>query len=224
MRSSFQFCWISVFPWIKPPEILALGKTSLNDSTESGDSSVRGHLPLIRKDSSYMHGLAACVNKELLLHGIISWKPCGFLLMFFVSFTSLSVFLLFSLSVAVFNSNSSNTDEVFSINPSANVFVFGNFGSHHKDWLTFLMELIDLVNPVIIFLSQMTLVRWLTFLLESLTVTLIIVLLFCIYLFHMMLVFVLQRFSLHWEILIMFLSQFPLIFQWTENRMPFFNA
>ena len=150
-----------------------------------------------------MHGLAACVNKELLLHGIISWKPCGFLLMFFVSFTSLSVFLLFSLSVAVFNSNSSNTDEVFSINPSANVFVFGNFGSHHKDWLTFLMELIDLVNPVIIFLSQMTLVRWLTFLLESLTVTLIIVLLFCIYLFHMMLVFVLQRFSLHWEILIM---------------------
>ena len=137
MRSSFQFCWISVFPWIKPPEILALCKTSLNDSTESGDSSVRGHLPLIRKDSSYMHGLAACVNKEHLLHGIISRKPCGFLLMFFISFTSFSVFLLFFLSVTVFDSNSSNTDEVFSINPSANVLFFGNFGIHHKDWLTF---------------------------------------------------------------------------------------
>ena len=80
-----------------------------------------------------MHGLAACVNKELLLHGIISRKSCEFLLMFFINFTLLGVFLLFSLSVSVFDSNSSNTDEVFSINPSANVFVFGNFGIHHKD-------------------------------------------------------------------------------------------
>ena len=103
----------------------------------SGNSSVRGHLPLIWKDSSYMHGLATCVNKELLLHGIISRKSCEFWLMFFINFTLLGVFLLFSLSVSVFDSNSSNTDEVFSINPSANVFVFGNFGIHHKDWLTF---------------------------------------------------------------------------------------
>ena len=28
-------------------------------------------------------------------------------------------------------------DEVLSINPSANVFVFGDFNVHHKDWLTF---------------------------------------------------------------------------------------
>ena len=27
-------------------------------------------------------------------------------------------------------------DEVLSINPSANVFVFGDFNVHHKDWLT----------------------------------------------------------------------------------------
>ena len=26
---------------------------------------------------------------------------------------------------------------VFSINPSANVFVFGEFSAHHKDWLTY---------------------------------------------------------------------------------------
>ena len=37
-----------------------------------------------------------------------------------------------------------------------------------------LMELIDLVNSVIIFLSQMTLLRWLTFLLGSKTVILIV--------------------------------------------------
>ena len=38
---------------------------------------------------------------------------------------------------AVFDSISSNTDEVLSINPSANVFAFGDFNVHHKDWLTY---------------------------------------------------------------------------------------
>ena len=37
----------------------------------------------------------------------------------------------------VFDSISSNTDEVLSINPSVNVFVFGDFSIIHKDWLTF---------------------------------------------------------------------------------------
>ena len=35
----------------------------------------------------------------------------------------------------VSDSISSNIDEVFSINPSANVFAFGNFIVNHKDWL-----------------------------------------------------------------------------------------
>ena len=37
----------------------------------------------------------------------------------------------------VFDSISSNIDEVLSINPFANVFVFGDFNVHHKDWLPF---------------------------------------------------------------------------------------
>ena len=37
----------------------------------------------------------------------------------------------------VFYSISSNIDEVLSINPSANVFIFGDFNVHHKDWLTY---------------------------------------------------------------------------------------
>ena len=73
--------------------------------------------------------------------------------------------------------------------------------------LPILVELIDLVNSVIIFLSQMTLLRWLTFLLGSQTVILT-VLLFWIYLFLLMLIFILQWLSLHWEILIMLLSSF----------------
>ena len=31
----------------------------------------------------------------------------------------------------------SKIDQVLSINPSANVFVFGDFNVHHKDWLTY---------------------------------------------------------------------------------------
>ena len=37
----------------------------------------------------------------------------------------------------VFDSISSNIDEVLLINPSANVFVFGDFNVHHKAWLTY---------------------------------------------------------------------------------------
>ena len=37
----------------------------------------------------------------------------------------------------VFDSISSNIDEVLSINPSANVFVFGDFNVLHKDWFTY---------------------------------------------------------------------------------------
>ena len=37
----------------------------------------------------------------------------------------------------VFDSVSSNIDEVLSINPSANLFVFGDFNVHHKDWLIY---------------------------------------------------------------------------------------
>ena len=109
--------------------------------------------------------------------------------------------------------------------------------------LPILVELIGLVNSVIISLSQMTLLRWLTFLLGFQTVILIvllfwisffllmlvfvllrsqavilIVLLFWIYLFLLMLVFVLQWLSLHWEILIMLLSQFPSTFHQIHNR------
>ena len=36
----------------------------------------------------------------------------------------------------VFDSISPKTDEILSINPSANVLVFGDFNVHHNDWLT----------------------------------------------------------------------------------------
>ena len=65
-----------------------------------------------------------------------------------------------------------------------------------------LVELIDLVNSVKIFISQMTLLR-------SLIVALA-VLPFWIYFFLLTLIFLLQWLSLHSQILIMWLSQVPL--------------
>ena len=85
------------------------------------------------------------------------------------------------------------------------------------------MELIDLVNSVMIFLSQETSLKWLTFLLGSQTMILT-ALLFWIYLFLLMLAFVLQWFPLHWEILIILLSQFPLTFHHIHNGMSRFIA
>ena len=87
------------------------------------------------------------------------------------------------------DSISSNIDEVLSIKPSANVLSLETLTCIIRTGLPILVELTNLVNSVIIFQSQMTLLRWLTFLLRSQTVILI-VLLFWIYLFLLMLVFV----------------------------------
>ena len=128
-----------------------------------------------------------------------------------------------SSSLYIFDSNSSNIDEVLSINPSANLFVFGDFTVCHKGRLTYSNGTDNLVNSVIIILSQMKLLRWLTFLLASLTVTLTVSL-FWIYLFYLTLVFFLKWLSLHWEILIMLLPQYPFTFCKTQIRMPHFTA
>ena len=51
---------------------------------------------------------------------------------FFFLYRSLSSSLC-----TVFDSASPNIDEVLSINPSANVFDFGDFNFYHKDWLIY---------------------------------------------------------------------------------------
>ena len=85
--------------------------------------------------------------------------------------------------------------------------------------LPVLVELINLVNYVIIFLSQMTLFKWVTFLLRS-QIVILTVLLFCISFFLLTLVFILQWLSLHQEILIMLMPQFPLTFHHNDSGIP----
>ena len=48
------------------PDMLVLCETNLDDSTDSGNFSVRGYLSLIRKDSTiHMHGFAVYVKEGL---------------------------------------------------------------------------------------------------------------------------------------------------------------
>ena len=64
LRSNFVDC--KSFLESNSPDILALCETNLDDSIDSGNLSVRGYLPLIRKDSStHVHGLAVYVKEGL---------------------------------------------------------------------------------------------------------------------------------------------------------------
>ena len=64
LHSNFVDC--ESFLESNSPDILALCDTNLDDSTDSGNFSVRGYLTLIRKDSStLMHGLVVYVKEGL---------------------------------------------------------------------------------------------------------------------------------------------------------------
>ena len=91
-----------------------------------------------------MHGLAVYVKKDLPFAWDLSLENSedSYLCFRLALLHSVSYFFFLyqspSLSLCtVFDSISSRIDEVLSINPSANVFVFGDFNIHHKDWLTY---------------------------------------------------------------------------------------
>ena len=143
LHSNFVDC--ESFLESNSPGIRALCKTNLDDSIDSGNFSVRGYLPLIRKDSStHMHGLAVYVKEGLPFARDLSRENSAdsYLCFRLALVDSMSYFFFLYRSPSsslctVFDSVSSNIDEVLSINPSANVFVLGDFNVHHKDWLTY---------------------------------------------------------------------------------------
>ena len=91
-----------------------------------------------------MHGLAVYVKEGLPFARDLSLENSAdsYLCSRLALLHSVSYFLFFyhspsSSLCTIFDSISSNIDEVLSIYPSANVFVFGDFNVHHKDWLTY---------------------------------------------------------------------------------------
>ena len=90
-----------------------------------------------------MHGLAVSVKEgfpfawDLFLENSADSYLCFRLALLH----SMSHFFLYqspsSSLCTIFDSISSKIDEVLSIKPSDNVFVFGDFNIHHNDWLTY---------------------------------------------------------------------------------------
>ena len=190
---------------------------------------MRGYFPLIRKDSStHMHRLAVYVEEGLPFARALSPENSSdsYLCFRLPLLHSVSYFFflyrsLFSALCTVFDPMSSNIDEVLSINSSANVFLFADFNVHHKDWLTYfggtdrprklchkfsikndLTQIVNVPTPIPDYDSHSP--ALLDLFLSSDTSIL--------------------GLSLHWEILIMLLSQFPLAFQLIHIGMPHFIA
>ena len=100
-----------------------------------------GYLPLIQKDSStHMHGLAVYVKEGLPFARDLSPENStdSYLCFRLALLHSVSYFFFLCQSPSsplctIFDSISSKIDEVLSISPSANVFVFADFKVHHKD-------------------------------------------------------------------------------------------
>ena len=126
-------------------DILVLCETNLDGSIDSGNFSVRGYLPLNQKGSTtHMHDLAVYLKERLPFAQDLSLENSAdsYLCFWLDLLHSVSYFFFLyqlpSLSLCTaFYSISSNIDEVLLIKPSANVFVFGGFDAHHKDWLTY---------------------------------------------------------------------------------------
>ena len=145
-----------------------------------------------------MHGLADYVKEELLFALYLSLENSADSHLCFRLALLHSVSYLFFLyqspsssPCTVFDSISSNIDDILLINPSANVFVFGDFKVHHMDWLTYSGGIDRPGELCCSFSVSNDLLRWLTFLLASQTVTHTF-LRFWISFFLLTLVFVLQ--------------------------------
>ena len=154
--SNFAYC--ESFFGSNFPDILALWETDLDESIGSGNFSVRGYLPLIPKDSTtHMHGLIVYVKDDLpfSLHVSLENSQDTYLCFRLALLHSVSYFFFHYRSPSslctVLDSIFSNIDNVLSINQSANVFVFGDFNVHHKDWLTYSGGTNILVKSAIVF-------------------------------------------------------------------------
>ena len=139
LRSNFAEC--ESFFESNSPDILTLYETNLDDSTNSGNFSMKVYLPLIRKNYiTHIHVLAVYVKEGLPLARDLPLENSAHSYLCFELASLQSVSYFFSLYQSpssslckVFDSISSIIDEVLSINPSANVFVFGEFNVHHKN-------------------------------------------------------------------------------------------
>ena len=136
MKPSFQFCWIWIFSWIK----LSWYSCSMWDKLGWLNwfwQFLCDGLPSFNPKRFY-YSYYSYLARDLFLENSTDSYLCFRL----ASLHSVSYFFFLyqspSLSLCTaFNSISSNIDEVVSMNPSANEFVFEDYNVHHKDWLNY---------------------------------------------------------------------------------------
>ena len=136
---------------------------------------------------------------------VFEWLYCTH-----ISFFSIDHRFCLYAQVSVF----SNIDQVLSINLSANVFVFGDFNIHLKDWLTYSG---GTDRPASTAFTQMVKSPTRISDYDSYSPALLDF-------FLLTLLFFLQWLSFHCEMLIMLLFQYPLAFYQTQNRLSHFIA
>ena len=115
------------------PEILTLCETNLDDSIDSENFSLKFSFNLKGFCYSYAWSCSLCEGRTSFCTGRIPRKLYEFLCFQVPLLHSVSFFfcyrLLSSSLCTDFDAVSSNTDGIFSINPSTNAFVFGDLES-----------------------------------------------------------------------------------------------
>ena len=146
----------------------------LGDSIDFGNFSVWGYLPLIQKDSAtHIHGLVVYLKEGLPFALELSLEnPTDYYLCFQLALLHPVSYLFFLYQLPFYLED-----------------------LHHKDYLTYSGATDRYGEFCYNFSIQITLPRWLTFLHGSLTVTLTVLIVWISF-FLLMLVFVLQCFSL----------------------------
>ena len=144
IRSLYSnFSSVEAFLANSSPDLLALSETNLSPNFADSDFSIPGYLPIIRKDSStHMHGLAVYARDTLPISREVHLeKPTEPFMCFRLSLLHSTSYLFFlyrspsSQDCSVLDSVSQSIDSALTSYPSANIFVFGDFNAHHKEWL-----------------------------------------------------------------------------------------
>ena len=138
-----NFSSVEAFLSNSSPDFLALSETNLSSNMADSDFSIPGYLPIIRKDSNtHMHGLAVYARDTLPISRETHLeKPTEPFMCFRLSLLHSTSYLFFlyrspsSDDCTVVDSVSQSIDSALTSHPSANIFVFGDFNLHHKEWL-----------------------------------------------------------------------------------------
>ena len=125
------------------PDVLALSETNLQEDILDADFSVKGYLPIRRKDSTHMLGLGVYIREGLPMARDqsleIENQPFMCFRLALLHSTTYMYFLYrspSSSSCSVVEAVSSSIDKALIRQPSAKIICCGDFNIHHIEWLT----------------------------------------------------------------------------------------